>query len=85
MPLIPAQRIPDLLAQHRAMDGADIETGTGLSKQEIKAAAIELRTAGLIRTSGAPDMNEDDGMAIDRLEITTLGLGKPGVSRSSRC
>ena len=76
MPSIHAQRILDLLARHRAMDGADIETATGLSEHEIKAAAIELRTAGLIRTSGAPDMNEDDGRAIDRLEIAASGLGK---------
>lgn len=76
MPSIHAQRILNLLAHERAMDGADIERATGLAEREIKAAAIELRTAGLIRTSGAPDMSEDDGMAIDRLEITAFGLGK---------
>jgi len=69
----PAQRILNLLKTKVAMDGPDIEDATGLYEPTIKAAAIELRNARLITTSGASDGNEDDGMAIDRLTITRLG------------
>ena len=68
-----ARKILDLLKSKVAMDGPDIEDATGLDEKTIKAAAVELRNARLITTSGAPDGNEDDGMAIDRLTITRLG------------
>jgi len=76
MPSTNAQRILALLAHRRTMDGPDIETATGLSETAIKAAAVELRSAGFIKTSGASDIHEDDGMAIDRLEITASGIGQ---------
>lgn len=68
-----AQKILSLLRSEIEMDGADIEERTGLDEAAIKAAARELRTANLISTSGAPDVHEEDGMAIDRLMISRLG------------
>lgn len=55
------------------MNGQDIEDQTGLNEMAIKTAAVELRKRGLVRTTGAPDQNADDGMSIDRLIITSAG------------
>lgn len=68
-----ARMILSLLRTHTAMDGPDIEEETGLDENSIKAAAVELRNERLITTSGASDGNEDNGMAIDHLKVTTLG------------
>jgi len=68
-----AKQVLTVLSRVSPIDGQDIQSQTGLGEVAIKAAAVELRTEGLITTSGAPDMNEDSGMAIDRLAITPLG------------
>ena len=68
-----AQMILSLLKTAGAMDGQDIETETGLTESAIKKAAVELRYQRFVKTSGAPNGNEDDGMAIDRLTITPQG------------
>jgi hypothetical protein len=55
------------------MDGPDIEAETRLSELAIKKAAVQLRQQGFVKTNGASDGNEDNGMAIDRLTITPAG------------
>lgn len=72
-----AQMILALLKTAGAMDGQDIEMVTGLIEPAIKKAAAELRYQGFVKTSGAPNGNEDDGMAIDRLTITPQGQQAP--------
>jgi DNA-binding IscR family transcriptional regulator len=68
-----ALMILSLLKTAGVMDGEDIETETGLTETAIKKAAVELRNHGFVKTSGAPNGNEADGMAIDRLTITPHG------------
>jgi biotin operon repressor len=68
-----AQMILSLLRTAAVMDGQDIETESGLTETAIKKAAVELRNHGFAKISGAPNGNEDDGMAIDRLAITPHG------------
>lgn len=68
-----AQTILSLLKIEGAMDGQDIEDQTGLTEAAIKKSAVELRKRGLVRTTGAPDQNAEDGMSIDRLIITIAG------------
>ena len=72
-----ARKILELLKSKIAMDGPDIEDATGLDEKTIKAAAIELRSARLITTSGAPDGNEDDGNGdrpVDDHSVGHIGL-----------
>lgn len=68
-----ARIILSLLKTKGAMDCQDIEEQTGLSEAEIKRAAVELRHQAFVKTSGAPDISEANGMAIDRLAIAAAG------------